>query len=153
MRKPKKKKTFVLLELLIAFALVSMSILPFLRYPYLTMKKEVNLLFQMELERKAEAELCALFDYAANLNIDYPELFGDNQKTTDLETTPWTLRLAPTVARHYDIVWKVTRKPCKKADQHHFAYVILKVKIYPKGKRGNTALITAESPLIAQKKL
>lgn len=53
----KRKKTFVLLELLIAFALVGISILPFIRYPFAHMREEIADLFDMELQRVAESEL------------------------------------------------------------------------------------------------
>lgn len=49
----KKKKNFILLELLIAFALVSSTIIPFLRFPYTQMQQEIEFLFEMELERIA----------------------------------------------------------------------------------------------------
>ncbi|NGX38576.1 MAG: hypothetical protein K1000chlam2_01750 [Chlamydiae bacterium] len=58
--KRKFKRTFVLLEILIAFALVSISILPFLRYPYQYMKKEIDILFEMELEQLAQKTLAQL---------------------------------------------------------------------------------------------
>jgi len=51
------KKPFVLLELLIAFALVSTCILPFLRYPFKHMEKELDCLFNMELDRQARQRL------------------------------------------------------------------------------------------------
>jgi len=56
----KKKRPFILLELMIAFALVSISILPFLRYPFQQMKKEIDSLFSIQLEKAAEEELIAM---------------------------------------------------------------------------------------------
>ena len=51
------KKPFVLLELLIAFALVTFTILPFLHYPYHDVKQQLNCLFEIELQQHAQKEL------------------------------------------------------------------------------------------------
>ncbi len=48
------KKPFVLLELLVAFALVSTCALPFLRYPMEHLVGEIDTLFKMELARVGE---------------------------------------------------------------------------------------------------
>ncbi|NGX45099.1 MAG: hypothetical protein K940chlam2_00241 [Chlamydiae bacterium] len=54
------KRPFVLLELLIAFALVSISALPFIRYPLQHLRSEVSNLYVMELEREIDKELAKL---------------------------------------------------------------------------------------------
>ncbi len=57
MVRPKTQRPLILLELVIAFALVSASALPFIRSPLRSLSKELELLFCMELERIAEEEL------------------------------------------------------------------------------------------------
>ncbi len=72
----KKKRPFVLLELMIAFALVSISILPFLRYPFLQMKKEIDSLFSIQLEKAAEEELIAMQLLLYENHIPEKQLFA-----------------------------------------------------------------------------
>lgn len=50
----------MLLEVMIAFALISISVLPFLRYPSQQMTKEMELLFSMKLETIAMEELAKM---------------------------------------------------------------------------------------------
>lgn len=52
-----KKHPFILLELLIAIALVSFTTLPFIHYPFFYLKEETSSLIRMELERAAEVAL------------------------------------------------------------------------------------------------
>ncbi|HSX04499.1 MAG TPA: hypothetical protein VLG76_07200 [Rhabdochlamydiaceae bacterium] len=52
-----KKHPFILLELLIAIALVSFTTLPFVHYPFIYLNDEVDSLVRMELERAAEVAL------------------------------------------------------------------------------------------------
>jgi hypothetical protein len=56
----KIKRPFILLELLIAFALVSISALPFIRYPLQHLRWEVSDLYVMELEREIDKTLSKL---------------------------------------------------------------------------------------------
>jgi hypothetical protein len=53
-------RPFILLELLIAIALVSASMLPYIRYPVQHLSREVDTLFRMELSRQAEEILVDL---------------------------------------------------------------------------------------------
>ena len=55
-----KKRSFILLELVIAFALVSMSALPFIRYPLQHLRSLVTDLYVMELEREIDRVLAKL---------------------------------------------------------------------------------------------
>lgn len=56
----KKKHPFVLLELMIAFALVSLSTLPFIRHPLQHLKGEVSELYVMEIEREIDKQLAKI---------------------------------------------------------------------------------------------
>lgn len=59
-----KKHPFILLELLIAIGLVTFTTLPFVHYPFLSLKKETQSLLRMELERAIEV---AFFEIKADL--------------------------------------------------------------------------------------
>lgn len=53
-------RPFIILELLIAFALVSASALPLIRYPLQHLAREIDALFLTELSRLAEADLAGV---------------------------------------------------------------------------------------------
>lgn len=74
-----KHHNFVLLEILIAFALVSTAVFPFMHYPFEHMRKEIDLLFEMEMEKLVQDELVAtqIALYKKEINID--PLFNQNE--------------------------------------------------------------------------
>jgi len=83
-----RKKTFVLLELIIAFALVSTCVLPFFRFPYRHMEKEIDLLFQMELERHARNRLVDIQERIYTDPALQRMLFADSIDTSAWEENP-----------------------------------------------------------------
>jgi hypothetical protein len=56
----RRKRNFVLLEVLVAFAIASCCILPFLHEPFAQLKREMNMLFEMKLKILAQEELAKL---------------------------------------------------------------------------------------------
>ena len=128
-----RKKPFVLLELLIGFALVSISILPFLRFPHLAMKKELELLHEMELEKAVQMEL-------VNLQTEVMqkcELFSD-------EIEKWTVN-----KKKYTLVRSVALEKSKEG-QDNMLYSLLDLKISV--LQGKEQLLEKKSHLIAKKR-
>ena len=143
------KKTFVLLEILIGFALVSISILPFLRYPYRHMQKELDMLFQMQLTRYAQERLCAIEREMCANEIDPEYLFNTEKKIHELKPALKVISLPNGWDRRYEehlkFEWTAQRKDEK------FLYSLVHVHLsYHKGEEEITSF---HSELVAQKKL
>ncbi len=81
-------RPFILLELLIAFALVSASALPFIRYPLKHLKQEIDTLFLMELSRVAEGHLAEIRAEVCSGKItgapEHSELYRQESLTLEL---------------------------------------------------------------------
>ena len=141
----KKKKTFVLLELLIAFALVSISILPFLRFPYLTLKKDLDLFFEMELQKKVENELADFYVALSRGEIDQKFFLGAKGESLTIKEHSWYALLNDKVRRRYDIVWTIQLQNQKIDKPSTTSLVKLKVYIASQNKRNKTSKITGEA--------
>lgn len=100
MKHKKTKKTFILLELFLAFALVSCCILPFLRYPFTHVRKELDCLFKMELDRVARNRLSEWFAQLYAHEIDQ-KLVLTGEKETALQTKLVHIALQSGVSRDY----------------------------------------------------
>lgn len=89
----RKKKSFVLLEVLIGLALVSVSILPFLRYPFRHMHQELEKLFEMQLACFAQERLVEIEVALSENEISEEFLFGEKNKKIPFSTTTQTIEL------------------------------------------------------------
>ncbi len=146
-----KKRPFVLLEILIAFTLVSISILPFLRFPFLNMQKEIDTLFEMELERVAQNELTDIVEMLLQKNIPETILFAEKKERLSIGGKvelhlPGGLRR--TYQKRASVYWKKQKKVNEKS---LFSLVNIRVEfLNPKNKRKKS--LTANLEAIAEKR-
>lgn len=151
MNRANAKRNFVLLEILIAFALVGGAILPFLHYPFDHMRKEIDLLFEMELEKIAQKELV---DWQIRLyknEIDPAWIFGDVKVRRQLNEEEVKVELCKGWNRTYKrkVVLKTSAK--KLTDDRMLTVLVhFETQFYPLKKR--EAALIAKTKLIAQKK-
>lgn len=145
-----KHHNFVLLEILIAFALVSTAVFPFMHYPFEHMRKEIDLLFEMELEKLVQDELVAtqVALYKKEINID--PLFNQNESKQIKYQEEVKAELSKGYTRTYLKNVTITREK-KKMSSDRVATLLLKieVKLVPKQK-GKP--FSAKTDLVAQKK-
>ena len=114
------KRPFILLELFLALALISLSIIPIASYPFKIMQKELSSLIEMELGEIAEVAFrdllldkeCLsrkytvalsdnyLWDYTAEWDIEYKAPTTEPYTKTLLEAT---LTLTPQKKSHLNI--------------------------------------------------
>lgn len=151
--KPKIRKThtFVLLEIMIAFALVSATILPFFSHPFQHIQKELSTLFEMELERHAQNTLLTLHTLLYKNEIPQEMLFGDTQQHTPFEIRMISVELSPNHRRNYEekvfIEWE---KQKTSSDQVAFALIHFKVQ-YCKPKKKKILLETQSAAVVKKK--
>lgn len=148
----RRKKTFafVLLEVLIGFALVSISILPFLRYPYQHMRKEMDMLFEMQLARVGQNRLGEMVVLLNEKEIDEERLFGEKKVAENYETRERTFFLPGKLKRTYTEVTKVFWTRQKIDDANLKSALISIVVEYHFDKR---KIASYQTKLIAQKKI
>ncbi len=149
----RKKRTFVLLEVLIAFALLSISILPFLRYPYQHMKKELHLLFEMELERIAQNELGKWQENIYKKNDALATRIFHQEKTSPLiSSDPYDVKLSKKIKRTYTknvyIQWE---KQKESENKLRSSLVSIKVE-FAAPKHLKLPVFSREAQIVAQKK-
>lgn len=140
-----KRNHFVLLEILIAFALVSVSILPFMHYPFEHMRKEIDLLFEMELEKIAQNELVdtQISLYKKEINLD-----------GIIKNEEIHVELLKGYRRTYLKNVTITQEKQKLSDDKVMTVMLkIEVKLTPKNKKINDTSFTAETKLVAQKKV
>jgi hypothetical protein len=146
------KKTFVLLEILIAFALVSVATLPFFRYPYQHMKKELSLFFEIELERVAQNKLCSLQEQLFKKEIAEQLIFGDKAQKKPIETNLITVSLHPDFIHTYEEKVSVTWEKQKLSnDRNLTALVHFKIQYREPGKKW--IVLQVDHDAVAQKKI
>lgn len=147
-----KKRHFVLFEVLIAFALVSMAALPFFRYPYQHMQKELSLLFEIELEQVAQNKLVYLHEQLLKKQIAAPLLFTKEQKGP-VEANEITVTLPNGFTRKYQEKVFITPQLQKQSisDQTTTSLIQFKVE-YRESNNNNKSILKAESEAVAQKK-
>jgi len=146
----RREQHFVLLEILIAFALVSTAIFPFIHYPFEHMRKEIDLLFEMEVEKLVQDELVAtqIALYKKEINID--PLFKKNETKQIKYQEEIKAELSKGYTRTYlknvTISWDK-----KKLSNDQVATILLtiEVKLVPKQKGKS---FSAKTMLVAQKK-
>lgn len=154
MKKARKaKKTFVLLEILIAFALVSISILPFLRFPYATMKKELDLLFEMELQKKGQNCLVEMTQEFLEKKLPSSLFFDEEKQQEPVRHETITIQLGKGIERKFEEkVYVQFEKQKKGADQTLYSLGIIRIDYLPVGKKIGRKL-RLETQVVAQKKI
>jgi len=148
-----RKKNFILLELLIAFALVSITILPFIRFPYAQMRKEIDLLFEMQLEKVAQEELADLQVEIFQKKVDSKLFFSKKaQRDKPYQEEEITLSLFSKRKRKYiKQVFLYWERQKKDSDNKTYAFCTIKIKyFYPKNLK--SAALIAKTQFIAEKK-
>lgn len=129
-----KKKPFILLELLIAFALVSSSILPFIRYPYEQMKKEIDLLFEMEIAHQAEEILGEIQAEIYQNKVPLEVLFNSDSKATYGDEKPLHIHIADMKRKYRIQTYIFSKKQKKGPDGTEWALATIKLVISSKKK-------------------
>ena len=76
-----KKRPFILVELMIAIAILSLCAIPLMGYPYFSYRRERKLLLEIELQRQAEI---LFFDLLKDLPCTWEELEFNTRKETKL---------------------------------------------------------------------
>jgi len=143
---------FVLFEILIAFALVSVSIFPFLRYPFEDMRREVNLLYEMELEKLAQSELIDLQIQLYRNEINPNLIFGE--KKTSALTSLEKVKVQPCAGWSKEYLKSVLIKNKTQKitnDKTKTVLLHLEVRFYEL-KNEHEAILKASSAIVAQKK-
>ena len=144
----RRKKTFVLLEVLIGFALVSMSILPFLQYPYRHMQKELDMLFEMQLTRVAQERLCQIEQEMCENKIDPKYFFNTEHPKHALPSALKVISLQTGWERKYQeqiqFEWTAQRK------DEAFLYSLVHIHLTYKQK--NKKIAEFHTELIARNK-
>ena len=78
-----KKRPFILVELLIAIAILSLCAIPLLGYPYFSYRKQRGQLLEIEFQRQAEI---LFYDLLKDLNYSWESLGFDHKKRTDMDS-------------------------------------------------------------------
>lgn len=148
----KKKRTFVLLEIVIAFAIVSVAILPFFSHPYQHMRKEMDILFEMELERHAQNKLAEVYELLIKKEIPEQIVFGDLKQKNPYEANIITVKLGKNFVRDYQekvfIDWHR-----QKLSNDRIFYSLAHFNITYSSPRKKKFILSAESQAVAQKKI
>jgi len=148
----KKKRSFVLLEIMIAMALITTTLLPFFHYPFEHMQLELKALFEMELERVAQNKLTELQTLLWKKEISEERIFSDKQFKEPLETKIFTLELSSKLKRKYEERSYVTWQKQKLSDDRTItALVHFKVEYRTPKKRW--LILSAEAETVAQKRM
>jgi len=145
------KKTFVLLEILIGFALVSISILPFLRYPYRHMQKEIDMLFQMQLTRYAQERLCEIERELCAGSIDIEKLLDTKKKRKILQFDPVQKQIS--LSKNWSRIYAEKLHFEKTAQRASDQTLYTLIHIYLSFPIGKDEKMEFHTELVAQKKL
>ncbi|MBS0629582.1 MAG: hypothetical protein JSS30_05080 [Verrucomicrobia bacterium] len=146
-----KRRHFVLLEILIAFALVSISIFPFLHYPFQDMRREMNLLYEMELEKLAQQELTDLQVRLYKKEIHPSWIFGEKETRTVIANEVVKVKPCPEWSKSY--IKNVTiNNNVQKIGDDNTTTVLLHLEINFTDKKVKEFSFIAASDIVVQKK-
>lgn len=147
-----QRRHFVLLEILIAFALVSASILPFLRYPFADMRREIDFLYAMELEKLAQNELADLQVRLYKKEISPNSLFTEKETVQIAHFEKIKVEPCPGWSKHFlkSVTIKNDRQK-ETPDKIKTAVLSLEVK-YFEVKNRTKVIASASSDIVIQKK-
>ena len=90
----KKKKPFLLLEILIAILLVSICLVPLVQSPIQSFRAELQLLEEMEGERLAEWTFSEIKEKLLKNEIPWEKLPGPGAKTASFPLPPASIEMA-----------------------------------------------------------
>lgn len=144
-----RKKTFVLLEILIGFALVSISTLPFLKYPFRHIRQELDMLFEMQITRKAQQRLCEIERQIIQGQLDKSFLFPPEiNKSKVLTKKTVAIDLPNHWSRNYEELLKLECGAQRKDDQFCYSLIHIHLSYEKKGQEK----MSFHTELVAQKK-
>lgn len=147
-----KKRSFVLLEILIAFTLVSLCTLPFIRYPFQHMQKELDTFFDMELERIAQNELAKLLELLYKQDVPEKILFDTDSKESLMFHDELTVKLPGGLSRTFPKYAVISREKRKQTNESIVSLINLHVEfVNPRDRRKKS--LKADLQVIAQKKI
>lgn len=152
MYKFSKKKPFVLFEVLLGFALVCGAILPFLHYPFEDLKKEIELLYEMELERIAQNLLAETEIKLYRNEISSKWIFTKEEKTKQVnpDNDQITVELSKNWKRTFVKKIFVSWDRQKLSDDRlQSVLLIIEVQFF----RQKTLIMEAQTKVLAQKKI
>ncbi|MGE0197538.1 MAG: type II secretion system protein [Simkaniaceae bacterium] len=97
-----KKRPFILVELLICIAILSICAIPLLGYPYYSYKKQRELLLSIEKQRQAEI---LFYDLLKNFDVSWEEISFEYTNKKDLDPLTINIKgLGPTTLYpHYHL--------------------------------------------------
>ena len=126
----RKSRPFLLLELFLALALISLSVIPMASYPFKIYQKEISLFIEMQLEETAEI---AFRDLLLDLSsyID-PETFDPY---TEMPEKIYKIQLSKKQNWDYLATWKLTCKPTKE-EKSVSALLKADLTLVPVGSQG-----------------
>ncbi len=148
-----KRKNFVLFEILIAFSLLTLTVFPFLRYPYQHVKKQIEFFYEMELQRIASAEL-AKWEIALYQNHEElkDRIFDEKQRrgVFDTDHSIVKVKLSKGMEKTFYRKLKIYQSGRKKtADGKVFSLVNVKLEYFNQ-KKDPKPIFTAKTQLVAQ---
>ena len=145
-----KRRNFVLFEVLIGFALVCIAILPFVRYPFEHMRKEIDLLFDMELEKIAQNHLAETQVKLYKNEIDARWIFTKEEKKRQVSNDKIQVEFSKQWKRNYIKKVFITWERQKLSDDR-LASVLLNIEV--QYLRQDKVVFTTQSKVLAQKKI
>jgi hypothetical protein len=100
-----KQRPFILIELFLALALISLSLIPIASYPFKITQKEISVLIEMQLEEISEV---AFRDLLLDLSsyID-PETL---EPSLDVPQKSYAIRLSDSYSWNYIATWEIECK-------------------------------------------
>lgn len=105
-----KKRTFLLLEILIAFLLVTACAIPLVHQPLKLYKKEMNYLVKMEQERLADWTFTEIKEILLKNEIPWEKIPAKGVKTGPFPLPPVTLEIPgckpKVIKRHFTLTGK-----------------------------------------------
>lgn len=148
----KTRRSFVLLEILIALLIVSTTAVPLFKHPFQHMKLELETLYQIELERVAQNRLAKVQEDLLRGNIDSELFFSDKNSEEPLSVEIISVILADGFQKKYEETIKVEWKKQKVSNDRMFTTLVECKIAYRKPNRSRKVLeVTTETVL--QKKI
>ncbi len=132
------KRPFILLELFIALALISLSVIPIVSYPLKIYKKELSNLIELQLAEVAE---CAFKDLLLNIEsyIDIETL----EPYSETPETLYTVSLGDPYKWNYTATWEVK---CKLPEKEPFNKALLKATLSLTPQKKGAGIIDLPKP-------
>ena len=144
----KNRRSFVLLEILIALFIVSLTAVPLFKHPFQHMKLELETLYQIELERVAQNRLAKIQEEILRGNIDSELFFSDKKSDKPISVQIISVILADGFQKKYEETIKLKWKKQKVSNDRMFTTLVECKIAYRKPKRARKVLeVTSETVL------